>query len=43
MDTFDKDRVRENLRWLAENVHVAGTQEQLSIMDRLEEEVSYLF
>lgn len=42
MNTFDGNKIRENLRWLSQNVHLAGTRKQLSIMDRLEQEVSYI-
>ncbi|KAI6191585.1 hypothetical protein M3Y97_00244000 [Aphelenchoides bicaudatus] len=38
MDTFDGDRIRRNLQWLSETTHVAGTQEQLAIMDQIENE-----
>uniref|UniRef100_A0A7E4V175 Glutamate carboxypeptidase 2 n=1 Tax=Panagrellus redivivus TaxID=6233 RepID=A0A7E4V175_PANRE len=37
MSLFEPERVKENLRWLAKDVHVAGTEEQLGIMDRIQE------
>jgi hypothetical protein len=32
-------RIRENLEWIASKVHVAGTIEQLELMDKLAEKV----
>jgi hypothetical protein len=41
MGSFDGDKIKDNLRWLSEKVHVAGTDEQLSLMDRIEKEVFF--
>ncbi|CAD5235165.1 unnamed protein product [Bursaphelenchus xylophilus] len=42
MNLIDSKRIRENLRWLTNDVHVAGTKTQLSLMDRIEDEYKSL-
>lgn len=37
MNAFEPRRIKENLHWLSQNVHVAGTQEQILIMDGIED------
>ncbi|KAI1724302.1 peptidase family m28 domain-containing protein [Ditylenchus destructor] len=37
MSLFDGEEIHRNLRWISSTVHVAGTQEQLDLMDQLEE------
>lgn len=36
---FQPENIRNNLRWIAKRVHVAGTPQQLELMDKLENEV----
>lgn len=40
MNSFRGENIRNNVRWLSGSVHVAGTPEQLSLMDQLEDKVS---
>ena len=42
MSLFDRERIRQNLRWLSKDIHVAGTEEQLALMDRLQHEVNII-
>lgn len=39
MSLFDGEKTHRNLQWISSNVHVAGTPQQLRLMDQLEEEV----
>lgn len=39
MELFDSEQIRLNLRDIASKIHVAGTPEQLNLINRLEEQV----
>uniref|UniRef100_A0AC35TWT8 PA domain-containing protein n=1 Tax=Rhabditophanes sp. KR3021 TaxID=114890 RepID=A0AC35TWT8_9BILA len=39
---FDGMRIRESIRWLSQNVHVAGTVENMDVMERIEKEMMAL-
>ncbi|CAD5228874.1 unnamed protein product [Bursaphelenchus okinawaensis] len=41
-ERVNAERIRENLRWITEDVHVAGTSAQLKLMDKIEEEYKNL-
>ncbi|KAK0400769.1 hypothetical protein QR680_015440 [Steinernema hermaphroditum] len=38
MAHINSTRIRDNIRWLASDVHVSGTPENMAVMDRLAEE-----
>uniref|UniRef100_A0A915CME5 Uncharacterized protein n=1 Tax=Ditylenchus dipsaci TaxID=166011 RepID=A0A915CME5_9BILA len=42
MELFDGTNIAESLKWIASSVHVAGTHEQLKLIDQLEEEYQNL-
>lgn len=41
MNMFDPERIRQNLKNIAKEIHVAGTPEQLNLMNRLEKQVYF--
>uniref|UniRef100_A0AC35G8C5 Uncharacterized protein n=1 Tax=Panagrolaimus sp. PS1159 TaxID=55785 RepID=A0AC35G8C5_9BILA len=42
MSLFNSEKIRQNLRWLSKDIHVAGTDEQLALMNRLQQEYENL-
>ncbi|KAF7627313.1 hypothetical protein Mgra_00009382 [Meloidogyne graminicola] len=36
---FNKTKIIENLNWISLNVHIAGSKEQLNLMDKLEKKI----
>lgn len=42
INLIDANEIRWNLEWLTEKVHVAGTLEQLNLMDKISEKVRFI-
>lgn len=42
MSMFDSKRIKKNLKNIAKEIHVAGTPEQLNLMNYLEKKVIFL-
>jgi len=39
MELFNGTKIVESLKWISSNMHVAGTEEQLNLMNTLAEKV----